>query len=131
METNQAQQSVSQKKSISYLKFLISLPVVLLAFKTFINIPDKGSTRGISLILWGSVFLIWGVLWFMQLPSLSSKLSIQKIVDNPNFKKTIKWLMILLILVAIVFTIVGLFDGFIPGLNGKDFFTIMLAPVLH
>jgi uncharacterized membrane protein len=131
MQTNQEQQSASQKKTISYLKFLISLPTLRLAFKLLVNYSNRNSIRGVALMLWGVVFLIWGVLWFVQLPSLSAKLYIQNILDNVNFKKIIKWLIILLILVAVAFTIVGLFDGFIPGLSGKDFFTIMLAPVLH
>lgn len=131
METNEGQHQTAQKKSISYFKFLISLPILRLAYKTLIDIPDTGSARGIALILWGIIFLMWGVLWFVKLPNLSAVASIQKIADNPIFKKIVKWVMILLVLIAIFFTIMGVFDDFIPGFSGKDFFTIMLAPVLH
>lgn len=131
METNQLQQVVPQNKFVSYVKFLFSLLLLRLAYKAFVTIPAEGSAGQIASILWGILFLIWGVLWFFKLPSLSRMTSVQKITGNPNFKKTIKWIMILLVLIAIFFTVMGVFDDFIPGFSGKDFFTIMLAPVLH
>ncbi len=131
METNQPPQPVSQNKSISYIKFLVSLLLLKLAYNALAGISDTGSARGMAVILWGVIFLIWGVLWFLQLPSLRSKLSLQKVLENTKFKKVIKWLVILLAIFAIFLTIIGAFDGFIPGLSGKDFFTIMLAPILH
>ncbi len=131
METNQEQQPAPQNKFVSYVKFLFSLLLLRLAYKAFIIIPIKGAASQTASILWGILFLIWGISWFFKLPSLSRMPSIQKITGNLNFKKTIKWMVVILVLVSITFSVISAFDGFIPGLSGKDFFTIMLAPVLH
>ncbi len=131
METNQAQQPKTQHKFISYFKFLCSLVLLLIAYNTLSDISAGSSALVAPNVLWGAIFLIWGVLWCLQLPSLSKIPVIQKIIGNLNFKKIVRWLMVLLCLALVVAVIIGAFDNFIPGLGAKDLFIILLAPVLH
>ncbi len=131
MQENQVSQPTSQKNSILYLKFLISLPTLHLAYKILFNIADTSSTRGVALILWGIIFFIWGVWWFIKLPNFNKVAFVEKINRSAGIKKGVKWLQILLVVIAVVFTVFGLFDDFIPGYSGKDFFIILLAPIIH
>lgn len=130
METSQ-EKPVVRNKFIAYVKFLCSLVFLLVAYNTFSDISAGRSIVIIANILWGTIFLIWGVLWCLQLPSLSKIPVIQKIIGNLNFKKIVRWLMVLLCLALVVAVIIGAFDNFIPGLGAKDLFIILLAPVLH
>lgn len=130
METNQ-EQSIVKNKFIVHLKFLISLVLLTSAFSKPHSFFISSSSEQIRIFVWRFIALIWGSLWFVQLPSLRVLPSVKRILDNPSFKKVIKLLLVILILVLIGLSVVSLFDGFIPGLSGKDFFTIMLAPILH
>lgn len=131
METNQVQQPAPQNKFVSYIKFLFGLLLLWLAYKAFVTVPTESSTGLTASILWGTTFFIWGVVCYFKLPILSKLPSVQKINDKPSLKKTIKWVIVILVLVSITYSVINVFDGFIPGLSGKDFFTIMFAPVLH
>lgn len=130
METSQ-EQSIVKNKFIVYVKFLISLVLLTSAFSKPHSFFIASSSEQIRIFVWRFIALIWGSLWFVQLPSIRVLPSVRRILDNSSFKKTIKWLLVILVLVLIGLPVVSLFDGFIPGLSGKDFFTIMLAPILH
>lgn len=131
METNQTQKPAPQNKFVAYVKFLISLVLLTSAFSKPHSFFIASYSEQTRIYVWRFIALIWGSLWFVQLPSIRMLPSVQRIIDNPSFKKTIKWLLVILVLVLIGLSVVGAFDDFIPGYSGKDFFTIMLAPVLH
>ena len=131
METSQVQQPVVKNKFIAYVKFLISLVLLTSAFSKSHSSVIASSDVQTRIFMWRFIALIWGSLWFVELPSLRRLPSIQRKIDDPGFKRVIKWALAILSLVFIALSVVSAFDNFIPGYSGKDFFTIMLAPVLH
>lgn len=110
------------------LKFLVSVPVLWMAYVMFEAVFTEDTDEPILLTIWGIFFLLWGSSWALQIFGLDNTSVFVKAIESKTFKMTAKIVMWALIIFLAGALIVGAFN-FIAGLSATTIIIILLVMI--
>src|SRR3989339_1034731 len=93
MEKENNQKSIIKEKTKKWkliLKFLVSIPILWMAYVMFESVITENTTDPTLLTVWGIFFLIWGSSWALQIFGLDNTSIFIKLIKSKTLRTTIK-----------------------------------------
>jgi len=131
MEKENNQKSIIKEKTKKWkliLKFLVSIPILWMAYVMFESVITENTTDPTLLTVWGIFFLIWGSSWALQIFGLDNTSIFIKLIKSKTLRTTIKIMLWTLVIFLVGALIVGVFS-FIAGLSATTIIIILLIMV--